>query len=478
MAVTRSSLPTSAIGAASTSAPSRSTATSVQISKTSSRWWEMYMIATPAWRSWRTRSKRRSTAPRSRAAVGLSSSRHRVPAASARVISTTCRCSTVRLPHGVSAATSKPQSAMTFPACSRIRRQSTRPGPRRGWRPRKTFSATVRPGTTIECWNTVAMRARQAVTSTSEGAGWPSKLTSPASGGMMPLRMDTSVDLPAPLRPTRPRQRPGCRLSSTPRSACVEPNRLWIPAAPAAAVAAAGAAGMAGSLIWSGGRRAADAAVRLAVDVAPELGVADRGGGHRAGQVEYRVDGQCLRALGHERGHDRVTEVRVPGIADHLQGGSAAAGLARAVPDAVSRVERVLQRPVRVQVGGLGLGGVDRAVADVAHLERHPVVADHHHLPGQVLVLEQRDDAGVRARPLRVDRLELADVGVHRVLRVGARGGFGPHRRVLEDVHARGVLRHALVEGVGPVGAVGRGQVAFQVEHVAGFDLGADEGAG
>src|ERR1700678_1330167 len=62
MAVTRASLLTSAIGAVSTSSPSLSTATSVQISKTSSRWWEMYMIATPASRSWRMRSNRRSAA--------------------------------------------------------------------------------------------------------------------------------------------------------------------------------------------------------------------------------------------------------------------------------------------------------------------------------------------------------------------------------------------------------------------------------
>src|SRR5580692_2326691 len=219
------------------------------------------------------------------------------------------------------------------------------------------------------------MRARQAATSPSEGAGWPSKLTSPASGGTMPLRMETSVDLPAPLRPTRPRHRPGCRLSPTPRRAYVLPNRLWIPAALATGVpvggTAAGAAGMSGWLMYLGGRRAAVAAVGAAVDVAPELGVADGGSDHRAGQAVDRGDGQRLRGLGHERGHDRVTEVGVPGVADHLQGGRAAAGLARAQLDAVGRVERVLQRPVRVQVGGLGLRGVERAVADVAHLERH-----------------------------------------------------------------------------------------------------------
>ena len=33
-----------------------------------------------------------------------------------------------------------------------------------GWRPRNTFSATVRPGTTMECWNTVAIWRRQAPT--------------------------------------------------------------------------------------------------------------------------------------------------------------------------------------------------------------------------------------------------------------------------------------------------------------------------
>ena len=186
----------------------------------------MYKIATPAARSWRMWSNSRCTAPRSSAAVGSSSSRHRVPAASALVISTTCRCSTVRLAHGASASTSKPHSVMTFLVCSRIRRQSTTPGPRRGWRPRNTFSATVSPGTTMECWNTVAMRLRQAAMSPSEGAGCPSNSTSPSSAAVIPDRIETIVDLPAPLRPTRPRHRPGYRPRSTPCSARVLPNRL------------------------------------------------------------------------------------------------------------------------------------------------------------------------------------------------------------------------------------------------------------
>src|SRR5580704_14742938 len=441
MAVTRSSLVTSGSGAVSTISPSRSTATSVQISKTSSRWWEMYKIATPWACSWRMLSNSRCAAPRSSAAVGSSSSRQRVPAASARVISTTWRCSTVRLPQAVSALTSKPQSVMTLRVCSRIRRQSTTPPRRAGGRPRKTFSATVRYGTTMECWNTAVIRPRHAAMSPSEGAGRPSRRTSPASGATRPDRIETRVDLPAPLRPTRPRQRPGCRLRSTPRSACVLPNRLWIPAASTAGAACGSAAGIADSCIrYSGRRGAADAAVGAAVDVAPQGVVADRGGGHRARLAVHRGDGEGLRGLGHERGHDRVAEVGVARVADHLQGGRAAAGLAGAQLHTVRRVQRVLQGPVGVQVGGLGLRGVDRAVADVAHLERHAVVAHHDHLAGQALGLQQRQDTGVGARPLRVDRLELAAVGVHRVLRVGDRGGFGPDRGVLEDVDARVVL--------------------------------------
>src|SRR5215469_1671841 len=99
----------------------------------------------------------------------------------------------------------------------------------------------------------------------------------------MPDRIDTSVDLPAPLRPTRPRHRPGCRLRSTPRSACVLPKCLWMPAASTAG--AGEAADSAESVIQplpGRGRGAAYPAVLGAVDVAPQRGVADRGGGDRS----------------------------------------------------------------------------------------------------------------------------------------------------------------------------------------------------
>ena len=142
----------------------------------------MYRIATPLAASCRTRANSRSIAPRSSAAVGSSSSRHRVPAASARAISTICRCSTVRSAQGSRTSMAKPHSDMIRAACSRIPRQSTRPA-RTGWRPRNTFSATVRSGTTIECWKTVAIWRRHAPVAPCAGAGWPSKRTAPLSAG-------------------------------------------------------------------------------------------------------------------------------------------------------------------------------------------------------------------------------------------------------------------------------------------------------
>ena len=97
---------------------------------------------------------------------------------------------------------------------------------------------------------------------------------------------------------------------------------------------------------------------------------------------------------------------------------------------------------------------------------------------GQALALQQREDAGVGAGPLGVDGLQLRAVGVDRVLRVGHGGRVGPDGRVLEELHAGVVGGHAGVEGVRPVGAVGRGEVALQVQDVAGLDAVRDVGAG
>ncbi len=96
----------------------------------------------------------------------------------------------------------------------------------------------------------------------------------------------------------------------------------------------------------------------------------------------------------------------------------------------------------------------------------------------EALLVQQRDDAGVGAGPLRVDGLELGAVGVDGVLRVGDGGGVVPLRGLLQHGDAGGVGRHALVEGVGAVGAVRGGEVALQVHHIAGGDLGRDVRAG
>ncbi len=118
---------------------------------------------------------------RSRAAVGSSKNRQRRPAASARAISTSWRCSTDRLEHGAAASTSsKPHSLSTRRVSARIVFQSTIPE-RLGWQFKNTFSATVSWGTTIECWKTVATRLRQASTSPRAGARSPSKSTWPRS---------------------------------------------------------------------------------------------------------------------------------------------------------------------------------------------------------------------------------------------------------------------------------------------------------
>ena len=99
--------------------------------------------------------------------------------------------------------------------------------------------------------------------------------------------------------------------------------------------------------------------------------------------------------------------------------------------------------------------------------------------PGpRFLDLEEGDDAGVGAGPLGVDGLELGSVGVDGVLGVGDGGRVGPDGGVLEDLDAGVVGGHAGVERVGAVGAVGGGEVALEVEHVAGLDVGGDVGAG
>src|SRR5436305_11873324 len=59
--------------------------------------------------------------------------------------------------------------------------------------------------------------------------GLPSKSTSPSSNGWMPAIDLISVDLPAPLSPTRAITSPSRTSKSTSFSACTDPNDLETP---------------------------------------------------------------------------------------------------------------------------------------------------------------------------------------------------------------------------------------------------------
>ncbi|CAJ6525035.1 putative sugar ABC transporter, ATP-binding protein [Burkholderia pseudomallei ABCPW 107] len=95
-----------------------------------------------------------------------------------------------------------------------------------GCRLMNRFSATVSSRMIVECWYTHATRARQPSRSASGGAASPAKRTTPASGLRSPVRIDTSVDLPAPLRPTSACDSPARTHRSTSASAMCGPKRF------------------------------------------------------------------------------------------------------------------------------------------------------------------------------------------------------------------------------------------------------------
>ncbi len=165
---------------------------------------------------------------------------------------------------------SSPHSPMMSRVLRRIARQLTT---RRAVAPRKTFSATDRCGTIIECWNTVAIHSRQRPMSPTRGAGSPPNRTVPASGSDRPDRIETRVDLPAPFRPTRPRHCPAAMERSTPRRARVVPNRFSTPVTSTSAPAREDAAPESNGL------------AEVMAMASPGNGVAGarQGAGHRAG---------------------------------------------------------------------------------------------------------------------------------------------------------------------------------------------------
>jgi hypothetical protein len=75
------------------------------------------------------------------------------------------------------------------------------------------------------------MPARAASVIDCIASGRPSSLISPASGGSAPAMIFSSVDLPAPLAPTRPLTLPSTTSKSTPCKAGTAPKRLLTPLA-------------------------------------------------------------------------------------------------------------------------------------------------------------------------------------------------------------------------------------------------------
>lgn len=151
IAATSSSCGRSATGLVTMCRASRKTVTLWQISYTSSRWCEMYIIVTPCSRSERMRANNRSMAGPSSRAVGSSRMMNLAPNDSARAISTSWRCSTLRSPASACASTSTSYVSSSSRALARSARQAIGPG-RSVWRLRKRFSATVSAGMIVDFW--------------------------------------------------------------------------------------------------------------------------------------------------------------------------------------------------------------------------------------------------------------------------------------------------------------------------------------
>ena len=147
------------------------------------------------------------------------------PNDSARAISSTCRWSTASVAAAAAGSTSISYSASRSAARVRSAFQLIRRSPS-ACRFRKRFSATDSVGMIVDFWYTQATRACHAARSDAGGAGSPSNRIRPPSGLASPVRSDTSVDFPAPLRPTSACASPGATEMPTSISARVAPKLL------------------------------------------------------------------------------------------------------------------------------------------------------------------------------------------------------------------------------------------------------------
>src|SRR5437588_89147 len=169
--------------------------------------------------------------------------------------------------------------------------------------------------------------------------------------------METRVDLPAPLRPTRACVWPGSTVIRASCSATVEPNRLVMPVASATGEApfisrrhlTPRSLPCTAFLFWS---------VASAEVVAPQRGVSALQAGDPA--VRPAV-----------RGHQRRGELVFEQAGAHLDDGAVMVSRARLESLAGNRGLDVVERVFGIEVGGLGDGGVDLAGRDVLQLLRN-----------------------------------------------------------------------------------------------------------
>ena len=178
IAATSESSVSSEAGPVFTTFPSRRTVIVSASASTSPRKWETRITVRPLRVRVRTMSWNRWTSIADRAAVGSSNTISSASRARARRISTCCCLASGSEPTMASAGTSRPASATRRSNRSSRRRRWTKPK-RRGSVPRKTFSATVRRGTTAISWATSAIpresasRGDRNATVSPRSASWP-----------------------------------------------------------------------------------------------------------------------------------------------------------------------------------------------------------------------------------------------------------------------------------------------------------------
>jgi hypothetical protein len=158
----------------------------------------------------------------SSAEVGPSSTSTRGRVSSARAISTSCWLASGRSLSGRRTSTPSPSSASTGAARTVIARRSSSPW-RRGSRIANRLASTLSSGNRLSSWDTTATPPRAASAVLANATGDPSISRRPESGRTDPVRIFTSVDLPAPFSPSSACTVPGRTAKSVGCSATTPP---------------------------------------------------------------------------------------------------------------------------------------------------------------------------------------------------------------------------------------------------------------